>query len=80
MAVIAGGNGVQGDAAWGHEGVPQEGVGGETPVIRGQRHSALDGLDAGREDVGRAHVVGAEEALKRGTPREWRRVGASARD
>ena len=68
------GNGLQGDAEWGHEGVPQEGIGGDNAFIRGQRNRALDGLDASRYDVGRAHVVGPEEALKRGASREVRRV------
>ena len=67
------GNGVQGDAELGHEGVHQEGVGGDDPCIRGQRHSALDGREAGRDDVGRAHVVGPEEALQRGATRALRR-------
>ena len=73
MAVIEVGNGLQGDAELGHEGLHQEGIGGDDAFIRGQRHRALDGLDAGRDDVGRAHVVGPEEALKSGAPRALRR-------
>ncbi len=41
------GNGLQGDAELGHEGVHQEGIGGDDAFIRGQRDGALDGLDAG---------------------------------
>jgi hypothetical protein len=67
------GNGRQGDAALSHEGLHEEGVGGDDAFIRGQRHSALDGLDAGRDDVGRAYVVGPEKALKSGAPSELRR-------
>jgi hypothetical protein len=67
------GNGLQGDAELGDEGVHEEGVGGNDTCIGGQRHSALDGLDAGRDDVGRADVVGPEKALKSGAPRELRR-------
>jgi hypothetical protein len=59
-------NRLHSDAALGDEGVHQEGVGDDAPCIRGQRHSTLDGLDAGRDDVGRAHVVGTEKALQCG--------------
>ena len=67
------GNGVPSDAEVGHEGVHQEGVGGDDPCRRGQRHRARDGLDAGRDDLGSTHVVRPEEALQRGAPREVRR-------
>ena len=66
------GNGLQGDAELGDEGLHQEGIGGDDAVIGGQRYGALDGLDAGGDDVGRAHVVGTEEALQGGAARELR--------
>jgi len=68
--VVEVGHGLPRDAELGDEGVHQEGVGDADPCIGGQRHSTLDGLKARRDDVGRAHVVGTEEALKGGAPRE----------
>ena len=67
------GNGLQVDAELGHEGLCKEGLGGDDAVICGQGYSALDGLDAGLDDGGRAYVVGLEEVHQRGAPREWRR-------
>ncbi len=64
------GDGLQGDAEWGDEGLPQEGVGGDDTCIGGQRHSTLDGLDACRDDIGGAHVVGPEAVLQGGATRE----------
>jgi hypothetical protein len=66
-------NGVQSDAELGHEGLHQEGVGGADAFSRGQRHRAFDGLEAGRDAIGRADVVRPEAALQRGAPRELRR-------
>jgi hypothetical protein len=66
--------GWQRDAALGHTGLPQEGVGGDDACRRGPRPRARDGLDAGREDLGSAHVMRPEEALQRGAPREVCRV------
>ena len=60
------GNGLQGDPELGDEGVHEEDIGGDDAVIGGQRLGALDGLDAGGDDVGRAHVVGTEEAFQSG--------------
>jgi hypothetical protein len=60
------GNALQGDAELGYECLHEQSVGGDDAVIRGQRHRALDGLKAGRDAVGRAHVVGPEEALQGG--------------
>src|SRR5262245_21764964 len=68
------GNGLQGDTDGSHEGLHQEGVGDNDAFIRGQCHSVLDGLDAGSDDVGRAHMVGPEEALKGGAPRKLCRL------
>ena len=70
--VVEVGNGLQRDAELGDEGVHQEGVGDDDTFIGGQRHRTLDGLNARLDDVGRAHVVGTEEALKGGAPREKR--------
>src|SRR5262249_58648777 len=56
------GNGLQGDPELGDAGVHEEDIGGDDDVIGGQRSGALDGLDAGGDKVGRAHVVGTEEA------------------
>ena len=66
---VEGGNGVQGHAEWGAQGVHQEGMGGAHACIRGQRHRVLDGLNAGGDDVGRAHMVGTEKTLQGGAPR-----------
>ena len=66
------GNGLQGDPELGDEGLHEEGIGGDNAVIRWSAHGALDGLDAGRDDVGRAHVVGPEEALQSGATCELR--------
>jgi len=59
-------HGLHGDPEWGDEGVHQEDIGGDDAVIGGQRAGALDGLDAGGDDVGRAHVMGTEEAFQSG--------------
>jgi hypothetical protein len=67
------GNGLQGDAEWGHDGVHQERVGGDNPGIRGQCHRALVGLDARLDDGGRAHGVCTEKVLKGSATRELRR-------
>jgi hypothetical protein len=64
------GDGLQGDAAWGDEGLPQEGVGGDDPGIGGQRPRPLDGLEACRDDLGGAHVVGTEAVRQGGATRE----------
>ena len=63
-------DGLQGDAELGYKGLHEEGVGGDDAVIGGQRHGALDGLKACRDDLGRAHVVGTEEAFEGGATRE----------
>jgi hypothetical protein len=56
--VVAVGNGLPGDPELGDEGVHEEDMGGDDAVIGGQRAGALDGLEAGGDKVGRAHVVG----------------------
>jgi hypothetical protein len=65
-----------GDAEWGHERWPQEGRGGDDAVIGGPGKGALDGLEAGRADLGRAPMVGPAEARKR---RAARQLGGFAR-
>ena len=60
------GHGLQGHAELGDQGLHQEGLGGDHAFIRGQCHSVLDSLKAGRDDVGRAYVVGTEKALQGG--------------
>ena len=59
--------------SWATRACTTRALGGDHPCIRGQRHRALDGLDARRDDVGRAHVVCTEEVLKGGATRELRR-------
>jgi hypothetical protein len=65
------GNGLQGHAELGDQGLHQEGIGGDHAGIRGQCHSVRDSLNAGGDDVGRAHVVGTEKALQGGATCEW---------
>jgi hypothetical protein len=72
-SVVAVSKGRQGAAELGHEGLQQEGVGGDHPSIRGQGHRALDGLNARLDDVGRASVVCTEAVRKGGTTRALRR-------
>ena len=50
----------------------EEDIGGDDAVIGGQRSGALDGLDAGGDKLGRAHVVGTKEAFQSGTACELR--------
>jgi hypothetical protein len=50
----------------GDEGLHEEHIGGDDAVIGGERHGTLDGLEAGVDDVGRAHVVGPEAPLQGG--------------
>src|SRR5919201_3228671 len=59
-------NGLQGDPELADEGVHEEDIGSDDAVIGGQRSGALDGLAAGGAKVGRAHVVGTEEAFQSG--------------
>ena len=64
------GQGLQGHAELGNQGLHQKGIGGEHACIRGQRHSVRDGLNAGRDDIGQAHTVGTEKTLQGGATRE----------
>ena len=59
-------NSLQGHAELGDQGVHQEGRGGDHACSRGECPSVLDGLNAGRDDVGRAHEVSTETALQGG--------------
>ena len=52
------------DSKLGDEGVHEEDSGGDDTVIGGQRSGALDGLNAGGDQVGRAHVVGRKQPAK----------------
>jgi hypothetical protein len=56
-------NGLQDNSELGDEGLNQEGIGGNNPLIGGQRCGTLDGLEALGDDVVVTHVMGAEEAL-----------------
>ena len=53
----------QEDPELGDESLDHEGMRGDNALIGRQWCRALDGLDARVDDVGRAHVLGAEEAL-----------------
>ena len=66
------GNGLQRDAELGNEGLHQENIGGDDTVIGGERHGTLDGLEAGSDDVNRAHVVSPEEPFQGGAARKVR--------
>jgi hypothetical protein len=56
----------QGDPELGDKGVPQERLGGEDACSGGQRDGALDRLEAGGNEVSRAHMVVTEETLQGG--------------
>jgi hypothetical protein len=64
------GNRVQEDPELGDESLDHEGMGGDHALIGRQWRRALDGLAARVDDVGVAHVMGAEEALEGGTARQ----------
>jgi hypothetical protein len=66
------GHGLQRDTELGDEGLHQEDMGADDAVIGRQRASAFDGLEAGGDDVGSAHVVGPEEPFQGRAAREWR--------
>ena len=66
------GNGRPRDAEWGDEGLHEEDMGGADAVLGRQRDGAFDGLEAGGDDVGSAHVVGPEECFQGGAARELR--------
>ena len=68
---VAVGQGLQGAPELGDEGLHKEDSGGDDAVIGGQRSGALDGFEAGGAQVGRAHVVGPEDACQRGAACAW---------
>jgi len=68
--VVEGLDRVQGHTQLGDEGLDEEGMGGDESFIGGQWGGALDGAEALVNDIGVAHVMGAEEALKGGPTRE----------
>jgi hypothetical protein len=72
--VVEVGNGLQRDAELGDEGLHQEAMGGADAVIGRQRDGAVDGQEAGVDDVGSAHVVGPEERFQGGAARALRGV------
>jgi hypothetical protein len=80
--VVDVGKGLHGDPEVGDEGVHEEDMGGDDAVIGSQRAGALDGLEAGGDKVGRAHVVGTAEAFHSGAACAWRRFagGPAAED
>ena len=51
------GNGLQGDAELGDEGLHPEDMGSDDAVIGRPRDGACDGLEAGVDDVGSAHAA-----------------------
>ena len=61
--VVAGGERVQEAPELSDAGLAQERLRGDTPLIRRPGEGVRDGLDAGSDDVGGTHVMGAEEAL-----------------
>ena len=70
---------LQGDTEWGNEGLPQEGIGSEDAIIGGQGCGTLDGLEAGGDEGGRAHVVCTEEGRKGGAACELGRFEGGQR-
>src|SRR5919106_1107081 len=67
---VEGVDGVQGDAELADKGLTQESSGRDDPRIGGQGCGTLDGLDALVNDVGVAHMMGAEEAFEGRAARE----------
>ena len=61
------GDRLQGDTELGNEGLDEEGIGCNDPVIRGERGSRFDGLDTLCDDLWRAHVVVPEAGFKGST-------------
>lgn len=66
------GNGLQRDAEVGNESVHQENIGGDDTVIGGERPGTLDSLEAGIDDVNRAHMVSPEEPFQSRAARKVR--------
>jgi hypothetical protein len=66
------GTGWQRDAELGHEGWHQENIGGDDTVIGGERDGTRDGLEAGINDVNRAHVVSPKEPVQGRAARQLR--------
>ena len=69
---IAVGKGLQRDAELGNESLHQENIGGDDTVIGGERPGTLDSLEAGIDDVNRAHMVSPEEPFQRRAARKLR--------
>ena len=66
-------DGLQRHAELADKGLDQQRRGGNDALIRGQGGGALEGLDAGVNDIGSTDVVGLEEGDEGGTARELRR-------
>ena len=73
MAVSKVGDGLQGDAELGDKGLDQEGMGRDDALIGGQGGGGFDGVDTLGDDVGRAHMMVAEEGFEGGAAGELRR-------
>jgi hypothetical protein len=63
------GAGLQGDAARGHQGLDQQGIGGADALIGGARCGRLESVAARGDDVCRAYRVVAESGLQGGAAR-----------
>src|SRR5262245_10299381 len=68
--VVEGLDSVQGGTELADKGLDEQDIGGDDALIAGQRRGRFDGLDTFCDDVGRAHVVVAEESLKGRAPCE----------
>jgi hypothetical protein len=66
------GNGLQRDAELGPERLHQAHIGGDAPVIGGERHGTREGLEAGIDASHRAHVVSPEDPFQGGAARPLR--------
>jgi len=67
---------------WATRACPRRPWGGDDAVLGGARHGPLDGLEAGIDDVNRAHVGSPDEPFQGGAARQWRRFerGPAAAD
>jgi hypothetical protein len=64
------GDGLQGDAELGHQGLDHQGMGGDDALIGGSRCGRLESVAALGDDGFRAYGGSAEKGLKRGAARE----------
>jgi hypothetical protein len=61
---VESGDRLPGDTKLGNKGLPQEGMGRDAPLIRGQGEGGSDGLDTARDALWRAHVMVPEKAFE----------------